>query len=321
MDGIAKRVQIRLGEYVGRIDLMVTEIDDFNLIIKNTFLRTAGMGVFPQLGGVLIMNGAETCFVRCQGKPTKAKDAAVQGEKLVSMQLVRESKPETLVNLAAKVLIQPDQVVTVPEKGLLKAQFSVMSDEWGNSSTPEGVVEHQTTMVPLECAPTEASAWMPPWEFTRLDIQTEEPLSMGKVLPSTKGPILIQEGSNEVKNQYLVSVIADLRNRLGLLEDSAEVDLNSRCWLVWTKPEGMPRESRRDHRGQMRQVVNQFRKHQLGCEFSLRKRSFLGQVYGQVREESEVQSIVEWLKPTVVTRGSCLWEASKEITHELKCVE
>lgn len=40
------------------------KMDDFDLILGNAFMRTAGVGVFPQLGGVLIMDKAGACFVR-----------------------------------------------------------------------------------------------------------------------------------------------------------------------------------------------------------------------------------------------------------------
>lgn len=40
-------MRVYLGEYEGQVDLMVIEMDDFDLILGNAFMRTAVMGVFP----------------------------------------------------------------------------------------------------------------------------------------------------------------------------------------------------------------------------------------------------------------------------------
>lgn len=57
-------MRVCLGEYEGLVDLMLIEIDDFDLILGNTFMRTSSVGVFPHLGGILIMDKAGANFVR-----------------------------------------------------------------------------------------------------------------------------------------------------------------------------------------------------------------------------------------------------------------
>lgn len=63
VDEIAKNVRVCLGDYESQMDLMVIEIDEFELIICDSFMRIAGMRVFLQLESVMVMNKASPSFV------------------------------------------------------------------------------------------------------------------------------------------------------------------------------------------------------------------------------------------------------------------
>lgn len=67
------------------MDLMVIEMDDFELVIGNTFMRTIGVGVFPQLGSIMVMNNVGTYFVCGQGRPSRVEDCTVGSEQLLAM--------------------------------------------------------------------------------------------------------------------------------------------------------------------------------------------------------------------------------------------
>lgn len=66
------------------MDLIVIEIDNFELSIGNTFMKTVGVGVFLQLGGLMIMNKAGLSFIRGQRGPSRVEDCTirVRGEQL-----------------------------------------------------------------------------------------------------------------------------------------------------------------------------------------------------------------------------------------------
>ena len=47
IQGLAKMVRICLGEFEGRTNFLVIEIDDFGVILGNTFLSTTSIAVLP----------------------------------------------------------------------------------------------------------------------------------------------------------------------------------------------------------------------------------------------------------------------------------
>ncbi|GAV90375.1 gag-asp_proteas domain-containing protein [Cephalotus follicularis] len=54
--GMAHGVQITMGEWVGKIDLMVVPLDDFDLILGNNFFVTEKVLIMPHLCGIFITN-------------------------------------------------------------------------------------------------------------------------------------------------------------------------------------------------------------------------------------------------------------------------
>ncbi|GAV60107.1 gag-asp_proteas domain-containing protein [Cephalotus follicularis] len=71
--GMAHVVQIAMGEWAGKIDLMVVPLDDFDLILGNDFFILEKVIMMPHLSGLLIMNKNSPCFVAVHtvavGKP------------------------------------------------------------------------------------------------------------------------------------------------------------------------------------------------------------------------------------------------------------
>ena len=141
VEGIARNVRISLGEYEGRVDFLVVELDDFDLILGMPFMRSAGVGVFPQLEGILIANEAGASFVRGQRGSSGVKCSTVKEEHLSAMQVTRECR-EALTDLAGMVMIQPDQVVVV-----LDLLVGLQSTELPTGS-PEKTIVHQIELVP-----------------------------------------------------------------------------------------------------------------------------------------------------------------------------
>ena len=54
---------------------MIMVIDDFDLILGNNFFVSASVGVFPHLGGVMVMYRGNACFIHGQSKPTEVEDS------------------------------------------------------------------------------------------------------------------------------------------------------------------------------------------------------------------------------------------------------
>ncbi|GAV58890.1 gag-asp_proteas domain-containing protein [Cephalotus follicularis] len=79
--GMAHGVQIAMGEWAGKIDLMVVPLDDFDLILGNNFFVTEKVLIMPHLCGIFITNERNPCFVprhnlatdRPRGEKSKAE--------------------------------------------------------------------------------------------------------------------------------------------------------------------------------------------------------------------------------------------------------
>lgn len=85
VQGLAQSVRVCLGEYEWRMNLIVIEMDDFEVIIGNLFMRTTCVGVFSNLGGDMIMHKIQSCFLHIL--PSKVEDRVVGGERPSTMQL------------------------------------------------------------------------------------------------------------------------------------------------------------------------------------------------------------------------------------------
>ena len=261
VEGIARNVRICLGDYEGQTDLMVIEMDDFDLIIGNAFMGTAGVGVFPHLGGILIMDKAGASFVRGQKIPSGVEDRTFGTEHLSAMQVAKGCKKGALTYLAVMVEVQPDRVVAVPDSmvGLLSDYADVMPAELPDGLPPKRAIEHRIELEPGARAPAKAPYRMSPKELTELKIQLGELLDSGKIQPSIApygAPVLFQEkadgslrlcvdyrGLNKVtiKNKYPVPLIADLFDRLSRARVFTKLDLRSGYWQVRIAPEDVPK--------------------------------------------------------------------------------
>jgi predicted aspartyl protease len=54
MRGMARDVPVRIGEWEGKLDVMVVELDDYDVILSNSFFVEASITIMPCLGGCLI---------------------------------------------------------------------------------------------------------------------------------------------------------------------------------------------------------------------------------------------------------------------------
>ena len=82
--GMAREVAISLGNWSGRIELMVVPLDDFDIILGIDFMSSARVAVLPYLGGMLIMDEDNPSLVMV-GKGSVQKGKAIQKTEMVRL--------------------------------------------------------------------------------------------------------------------------------------------------------------------------------------------------------------------------------------------
>ncbi|KAH7856309.1 hypothetical protein Vadar_006597 [Vaccinium darrowii] len=132
----------------GRVDLMVYPLDDFELILGNEFFLAAKVAVMPYLGGILIADEKQPCFV-----PRHAKDKRIRegtGSWISVIQVQKGPKKGEATYLATLVEIKPDVQVEVPDEvaGLLKEFADVMPPELPKYLPPRRATDHKIELLP-----------------------------------------------------------------------------------------------------------------------------------------------------------------------------
>lgn len=183
VEGMAWNVRFCLGDFEGRMDWTVIKMDNFELIIGNTFMRIGRVGVFSQLGGVMVMNKADPCFVRGQGRPSKVEDRIVGGEQLTTMQLAHGSKRGDLTYFVVMLEIQPYRVLEVLDSmvELLDEFADVMPLDLLDALPPKRLVENRIELVSGTKALGKAPYRMSLKELTKLKIQRGSCSIWGKI--------------------------------------------------------------------------------------------------------------------------------------------
>ena len=69
--GMAKNMEIQIGDWKGTIDFLSVPLDDFDFILGNDFFQRAKVALLPHLNGLLIMDEKQPCFVAGISKPPK----------------------------------------------------------------------------------------------------------------------------------------------------------------------------------------------------------------------------------------------------------
>lgn len=70
--GSVKQVPSKVGDWEGRLNFTVAQIDDFNLVLGMDFLRTSKAVIAPHMNS-LLLTGGQTCLVRCTNTPTEGR--------------------------------------------------------------------------------------------------------------------------------------------------------------------------------------------------------------------------------------------------------
>ncbi|GAV76794.1 gag-asp_proteas domain-containing protein [Cephalotus follicularis] len=169
--GMAHGVQISIGDWAGKIDLMVVPLHDFDLILGNDFFISEKVIMMPQLCGLFIMNELNPCFVLGHNvvavRPLGEK---VKAETLSAMQLARGLKKGHMAYLASLVEVKSEKAVAAPTEvvGLLEEFKDVMLMELPDGLPPRCGVDHKIELIPGSRAPAKALYRMSPKELEEL---------------------------------------------------------------------------------------------------------------------------------------------------------
>jgi len=187
--GMAHAVSLKVGDWIGKVTFLVVPLDDFNIILGNTIFVLAKAVPMPFLGGLLIMDEKQPCFV----KATK-KDVGESSKKkglISAMQLKDGLRRGEVTYLAALREVKKRDAVEVPEKvAELLVEFSdVMPAELPKTLPPRRAVDHKIELMLGSIPPARVPYRMSSKELVELQNQLTELLEAGFVQPS-KAPMV-----------------------------------------------------------------------------------------------------------------------------------
>ena len=89
IQGVAKNIPMQIGDWKGTCSLLCVPLDDFDLILGVDFLLRAKVALIPHLGGLVVLEEKQPCFV----KALRTKDGGKrQPEMLSAIQLKKGLK-------------------------------------------------------------------------------------------------------------------------------------------------------------------------------------------------------------------------------------
>uniref|UniRef100_A0A803N8Q4 RNA-directed DNA polymerase n=1 Tax=Chenopodium quinoa TaxID=63459 RepID=A0A803N8Q4_CHEQI len=108
--GIVKDVFVKMGAWKGKVEFLVVEMDDYELVLGNKYFKQAKLMVAPHLGGVVITDEAYPCFV--PGRLSTANVTSTDSL-LSAMQVKKGIKRGESTFLATLVEIKKDAIVEI----------------------------------------------------------------------------------------------------------------------------------------------------------------------------------------------------------------
>ena len=159
--GMAKNMEIQIGDWKGTIDFLSVPLDDFDFILGNDFFQRAKVALLPHLNGLLIMDEKQPCFVAGISKPPNRPS----GEKTLSaLQYEKGLRKGEHTYVTAMIEIKPDKQVEVPDAiaSILRRFVDVTPPELPKKLPPIRQTDHHIELVPGSRAPAQAPYQMTP---------------------------------------------------------------------------------------------------------------------------------------------------------------
>ncbi|XP_027768491.1 uncharacterized protein LOC114074698 [Solanum pennellii] len=253
--GIAYCVSMSTENWVGKHNLMVMPLGQFEIILGIDFLRKFQFVPFLNLDGVMVMNGSNDGFLKGVhpfGNINKVSKKKYKGMFLYAMSIDKGLKKGDHTILAALVEVKPDVQMEVPDciAELLKQYADGMPPELSKNLPPRRDIDHKIKLLSGTVAPAQAPYRMAPKELAELRKQLNELLDARLVQPS-KAPygdsVLFQKKQDGtmrmcvdyralnkeiVKNKYPVPLVQDLMDKLSKACWFTKLDLRAGYWQV-----------------------------------------------------------------------------------------
>jgi hypothetical protein len=243
--GVAHAVSLRVGDWAGKVTFLVVPLDNFNIILGNALFVLAKAVPMPFLGGLLIMEEEQPCFVKAIKK--EIGECSKKNGIISAMQLKDGLRRGEVTYLAALREVKEKDVMDVPVKvaELLEEFKDVTPAELPKTLLPRRAVDHKIELLSGSTPPAQAPYRMSPKELVELQQQLTELLEAGFIQPSKApygAPVLFQRKNDEafrmcvdyralnkvtVKNKYHVPLIQDLFDRLCKAAYFSKLDLRS----------------------------------------------------------------------------------------------
>jgi hypothetical protein len=249
--GMSYDVPITLDQWRGKQDVLVVNLDDYDIILGLDFLRKAKIVLMSYLNGVMIASEGCPCFVQCCN--VAAANVAKREKSLVSaIAIDKVLRKGGEVFLATIVDEKADYCGEVPKEivSVLQQFEDVMPPQLLKKLPPRRAIDHRIELVSGTKPSSQAPYRMSPMELAELRKQLEELIDAGFVRPS-KAPygalVLFQNKADgslrmcmdyralnkvTIKNKYLVPLIQDLMDRLSGASIFTKLDLRSGYWQV-----------------------------------------------------------------------------------------
>eukprot|EP00257_Ricinus_communis_P017580 XP_015576051.1 uncharacterized protein K02A2.6-like [Ricinus communis] len=245
--GVARNVNVSLGEWSGPLNFSVVTMDDYKMVLGIEFLDKVNAFPLPFANTMCILEQGNTCMVPLM------REAMLKTMQISAMQLskgVKKAQPTFLATLKEEVETQSQGEVPREIMGVLEEFKDVMPAELPKKLPPKREVDHKIELVEGASPPAAVPYRMAPPELEELRRQLKELLDAGYIKPSKApygAPVLFQkkhDGSLRmcidyralnkitVKNKYPIPLIADLFDQLGDAKWFTKLDLRSGYYQV-----------------------------------------------------------------------------------------
>ncbi|XP_050374592.1 uncharacterized protein LOC126792152 [Argentina anserina] len=218
--GLSKGVRLKLGNWEGKTDLVVVQMDDFNVILGMEFMLGNKAIPIPNAQNLLVM-GERPCVV-----PAKVVSPS-EPRLLSALQLKKGVKHQEPTYVVVPLIKDGSGNEIVPKEimGILESYKYVMPSELPKELPPRRNVDHEIELLPGTKPPARAPYSMAPPELAELRKQLGDLLE--KKHDGTLRLCVDYRALNKVtlRNKYPIPLINDLFDQLSSAKYFTKLDL------------------------------------------------------------------------------------------------
>ncbi|XP_040967114.1 uncharacterized protein [Gossypium hirsutum] len=179
--GVAKGVDLQLGNWSGKVSIKVIPLDDYDFVVGLSFLDQVKALIAPSSNYMVISDAKHQCMVKVTRK------RSFEGKTLSAIQFAKGVRRNEVSYLATLKIEETAKFVseTPKEVGQLLQSFrDVMPAQLPKSLPPKREVDHKIELVSNVVPPARAPYRMSPPELEELRKQLKELLDAGFIRPS-----------------------------------------------------------------------------------------------------------------------------------------